>query len=344
MSADPGTTQMFREAADAPVCVARQAGSGAVQLTALGRILSELSPRLVVTVARGSSDHAATYAKYLIETMTGVPVASFAPSISSVYRAPTHLSGALCLAISQSGRSPDIVAAARNARDGGALVVALVNDDASPLAAAAHHVLPLRAAPETAVAATKSYLASLAMIARIVAAWTGDAELTARLATLPEAMQQAWALDWSAAGPRADVARSRFVIARGLGLAVAAEAALKLKETCRVHAEAYSAAEVLHGPAAIVGPGFPVLALAQDDDTAASVSATALRLARMGARVIIVGAGAEGCTELPSIPGDPRLQPILLAQSFYRLVNRWAVAAGQDPDRPPHLNKVTETI
>ena len=334
---------MFREAAAASDCIARQAEAESSALAGLGRALAGSPPRLVVTVARGSSDHAATYAKYLIETMTGTPVASFAPSIGSVYRAPTLLAGSLCLAISQSGRSPDIIAAVRNAREGGAIVAALVNDPGSPLAAEAHHVLPLHAAPETAVAATKSFLASLAMVARIAQAWTGDESLAAALATLPEAMRRAWALDWSAAAGAAPARRSQFVIARGLGLAVAHEAALKLKETCRIHAEAYSAAEVLHGPAAIIRPGFPVLALAQDDDTAPSVAATASRLASLGARVSIAGARADGCGELPSLQCDPRVQPILLAQTFYRLANHWALAAGENPDQPPHLSKVTET-
>lgn len=335
-------TQMFREAAAAPDCVARQADADAGAIAAVGRTIADFAPRLVVTIARGSSDHAATYAKYLIETMTGVPVASFAPSIGSVYFAPTLLANTLCLTISQSGRSPDIVAAARNAREGGALVIALVNDLASPLAATAHHVISLHAAPEKAVAATKSYLASLAMIARITAAWAGDKSLGAALEHLPENMREAWALDWGSAGV-APYSGSQFVIARGLGLAVAYEAALKLKETCRIHAEAYSAAEVLHGPAAIIRPGFPVLALAQDDDTAQSVAATASQLAGMGALVTTAGVRAEGCSELPTLRCDPRLQPILLAQSFYRLVNDWAVALGENPDLPPHLRKVTQT-
>ena len=156
-------------------------------------------------------------------------------------------------------------------------------------------------------------------------------------------MARAWELDWSAADEKLADARNLFVIGRGIGLCVAQEAALKFKETCRIHAEAYSAAEVLHGPAAIVRPGFPVLAFAQDDASAANVVETAEKLAAMGAEVIVAGAEARGCLTLPVLAGDPRLQPILLAQSFYRLVNRRAVALGQNPDAPPHLNKVTET-
>ncbi len=336
-------TLMFAEAGEAHACVARQASESAPAIAEIGAALRELAPRLIATVARGSSDHAATYAKYLIETAAGAPVVSWAPSVSSIYSAPSALDRAARLAISQSGRSPDIVSAARGARGGGGLLVALVNDAASPLAGLADHVAPLHAFPERSVAATKSYLCSLAMIARIVAAWTRDEGLLAALGTLPGQMARAWELDWSAADEKLAGARNLFVIGRGIGLCVAQEAALKFKETCRIHAEAYSAAEVLHGPAAIVRPGFPVLAFAQDDASAANVVETAEKLAAMGAEVIVAGAEARGCLTLPVLAGDPRLQPILLAQSFYRLVNRRAVALGQNPDAPPHLNKVTET-
>ncbi len=342
-TARESATLMFAEAGEAHACVACQAVDSAEAIAEIGTALRALEPRLIATVARGSSDHAATYAKYLVETAAGVPVVSWAPSVSSLYDAESALERAACLAISQSGRSPDIIAAADSAREGGARLVALVNEVASPLAGLADHVAPLHAFPETSVAATKSYLASLAMIARIVAAWTGDEELQSALAALPERMAEAWELDWSAADEKLAGAQSLFVIGRGIGLCVAQEAALKFKETCRIHAEAYSAAEVLHGPAAIIRPGFPVLALAQDDATAGNVVETAEKLAEMGAQVIIAGGAARGCLTLPTLAGDPRLQPVLLAQSFYRLVNRRAVALGENPDSPPHLSKITET-
>lgn len=336
-------TTMHLEAAEAPSCVSRQAAEAREALLSIGAALRKLDPPFVATIARGSSDHAATYGKYLIETATGVPVTSYAPSVSSVYEARSSMEQAACIAISQSGRSPDLVSSLRNARAGGAMTIALVNDVHSPLAQEAEHVAPLCAYPETAVAATKSYLTSLAMIARIVAAWTCDEQLEAALATLPETMEHAWALDWTVADEAIAGSRSMFVIGRGAGLGIAQEAALKFKETCRIHAEAYSAAEVLHGPAAVVRPGFPVLAFVQDDAGAASVVETSSRLAEMGARVFIAGAQVEGCVALPTLACDARLQPILLAQSFYRMVNRCAVALGENPDAPPHLRKVTET-
>ena len=340
---DPSDTQMYREAGEAPSCVARQADEAAAAVAEIGTALRDLSPRLVATIARGSSDHAATYAKYLIETATGAPVASFAPSVSSVYEAHSTMRGAACIAISQSGMSPDLVSATQSASRGGALSIALVNDTASPLAKEAKLVAPLCAFPETAVAATKSYLASLALSARIVASWSQDAELEAAIDRLPEAMARAWALDWSEAENGMIGARSLFVIGRGSGLGIAQEAALKFKETCRIHAEAYSSAEVLHGPAAVVRDGFPILAFTQDDASRESVCETCTRLAEMGARVFLAGAQAQGCISLPSLPEDARLQPILLAQAFYRLANACAARLGENPDAPPNLMKVTET-
>ncbi|MEZ5679829.1 MAG: SIS domain-containing protein [Erythrobacter sp.] len=336
-------TRMHVEAAQAAACVERQATEAGEALAAIGQALRTLDPPFVATIARGSSDHAATFGKYLVETATGVPVTSYAPSVSSVYEARSSMQGAACIAISQSGRSPDLVSSLCNARAGGATTIAVVNDLDSPLAHEAEHVLPLCAFPETAVAATKSYLTSLAMLARIVTAWTQDSGLENAIHDLPRAMEDAWALDWSHADATLANARNMFVIGRGAGLGIAQEAALKFKETCRIHAEAYSAAEVLHGPAAVIRPGFPVLAFVQDDASAESVVETSHRLAEMGARVFVAGADVPGCERLPTQPFDPRLQPILLAQSFYRMVNRCAVTLGENPDAPPNLMKVTET-
>ena len=340
---DPATTDMFQEAAEAPDCVARQARECEPQISAIGDALRRLSPPFIATIARGSSDHAATYGKYLIETASGSVVTSYAPSVSSVYDAHSTMAGGACIAISQSGRSPDLVSSLETAKRGGAATIALVNDTSSPLAHHADHVASLCAYPEKAVAATKSYLASLAMLARITASWQQDAVLQDAIDRLPDDMRAAWKCDWSAVDDAVADAGNLFVIARGIGLGVAQEAALKFKETCRIHAEAYSAAEVLHGPAAIVRPGFPVIAFAQNDASRESVLSTCGRLAAMGARVFIAGGDAAGCTALPHVAADARLQPVLIAQSFYRLVNRIAVARGENPDAPPHLMKVTET-
>jgi glucosamine--fructose-6-phosphate aminotransferase (isomerizing) len=303
-----------------------------------------MAPRAVVTCARGSSDHAATFAKYLIETRTGLLASSAAPSISSVYASKSDLEGVLFIAISQSGASPDLLAAATAARDAGALVIALVNAEDSPLARTAHHALPLRAGLETSVAATKSYIASLAAIVHLVAGWTLDRELQLALEQAPDQLVLAWQLDWGAATEHLRSASSLFVIGRGLGLGIAQEAALKLKETCGLHAEAFSAAELRHGPMALVRTGFPIFAFLQNDETREGVEALARELSAVGADVMVAGTEVPGAVVLPTLHANAAIEPLLMIQSFYRLANALAIARGLDPDRPPHLRKVTETV
>jgi glucosamine--fructose-6-phosphate aminotransferase (isomerizing) len=338
----PEATRMFQEAAQAPAAVGRLLQANRRAVEALGESLRSRPPRAVVTLGRGSSDHAATYAKYLIETGLGVLTASGAPSISSIYEARQELRDVLILAISQSGRSPDLLAAVQAARDAGARVVALVNDAASPMADLAHVTLPLHAGPETSVAATKSYVAALAAVAQLTAVWAQDAELLAALDGLPAELSRAWEMDWSRAAGVLRSVQSLYVLGRGPGYAAAQEAALKLKETCGLHAEAFSAAEVLHGPMALVEEGFPVLIFAQDDPSETGVADLARRLAGRGARVML--AGTEGPGALPFAATHATLQPIALIQSFYRMANGLALSRGLDPDSPPHLRKVTETV
>ena len=330
-------TQMFAEAASAGDAVARQRESNRDVIAELATKLRAAPPAAVVTVARGSSDHAATFAKYLIETRLGVLVASASPSISSVYGMPQKLGQALCLAISQSGRSPDLLATVSAARAAGARTLALVNAEATPLADLADDVLPLRAGPELSVAATKSYIATLAALVDLVAAWSGDDALAAALDELPAQLRQAWAADWSPLVDGLANARGLYVIGRGLGLGIAQEAALKFKETCGLHAEAHSAAEVRHGPMALVGPDFPLLMFRQYDATAASLDALADDARSRGARVFVAG------VDLPAEAMHPATAPIVQIQSFYRAVNALAGRRGHDPDRPPHLLKVTQT-
>lgn len=341
---DRGRPRMADEAAEAPRVVRDLLVNNANAVRALGARLRAQPPRSALTCARGSSDHAATYAKYLIETRTGLITASAAPSVSSVYAAVPAAQDVLCLAISQSGASPDLLASARAARDAGALLVAMVNAPGSPLAALADVELPLWAGPELSVAATKSYLGSLAAVAQLVAVWTEDQALETALAALPDRLRAALALDWSPALETLRSAPSLYVVGRGPGFAAAQEMALKFKETCGLHAEAFSAAEVRHGPMALARDGFPVLVLAQDDATRASVEALAADLAAAGARVLIAGGTSPGALALPSIAADPLLQPILLVQAFYVMVERLARARGFDPDNPHGLHKVTRTV
>ncbi|WP_395397353.1 SIS domain-containing protein [Novosphingobium sp. BL-8A] len=339
---------MAREAAEAPQAVRAFMAANREALADLARDLRADPPSVVVTCARGSSDNAATYAKYLIETMAGVPVSSSALSVSSVFGAEMQSSGVLVLAISQSGRSPDLLAAVEAHRRAGARIVALVNDESAPLADLAHWVLPLHAGPEKSVAATKSYIASLAGVAALVAHWTGDADLGQALDSLPDAMETAAkTAPFDLVEQLADAA-NLFVIARGYGFAVAQEAALKLKETCALHAEAYSAAEVRHGPMTIIDGGFPIVAFATSDASGESVREAAREFAGRGAQVALFDAaepfGAVGAGTLAALAGHAALEPLLMIQALYPQVNALSLARGLDPDRPAHLRKVTETL
>jgi glutamine---fructose-6-phosphate transaminase (isomerizing) len=335
---------MYREAAQAPEAVREQLQANAAGVARLAARLRQAPPRAVVTCARGSSDHAATFARYLIETRLGLLTSSAAPSVSSVYDARPDLAGAVVLAISQSGASPDLLAAVSSARAAGAYIVALVNAQDSPLAQLADELIPLCAGRERSVAATKSYIASLAAIVHLVANWSRDAQLAAALQQAPERLERAWQLDWSAAVTHLTPANNLYVIGRGLGLGVAQEAALKLKETCGLHAEAVSAAELRHGPMALVRAGFPLLIFTQNDESRTGVTQLAAELAAQGADVLLAGADAAGATILPTEAAHPVIEPLLFAQSFYRMANALSLARGGDPDRPPHLHKVTETL
>jgi glucosamine--fructose-6-phosphate aminotransferase (isomerizing) len=333
---------MFAEAAEAPAVVATQLARNARLVATLASSLRARPPRAVVTIARGSSDNAATYARYLLETRLGVLTASAPPSVNSVYGATPDMADTLVLAISQSGRSPDLLAAAEAAASTGARVVALVNEERSPLAELAALTIPLSAGTERSVAATKSFIAALSAVAQLVAYWSEDDKLKAGLDALPATLESAWALDWSAALPPLGRAEHLYVVGRGAGLAVAQEAALKLKETCGLHAEAFSAAEIRHGPMALVGAGFPVLAFVPSDESREGVEESVASLRAQGASVLTVGgAGKDG---LPMVDCPPLLLPLAQTQALYRMVDALAALRGHDPDAPPHLAKVTETL
>ena len=338
-------TLMYSEAHESADVVARQFAANEAVVAALAAALRAEPPRFTVTCARGSSDHAAAYAKYVFETRLGIATASASPSVTSVYAAEQQWQGALFLAISQSGKSPDLLRNAEAAKRAGARVVALVNVEDSPLAALADTVIPLHAGSERSVAATKSYIAALAAVLHLCARWLDDAELGDALQQLPQALRDNWSADWSPLCDALADAHNLFVVGRGYGLGIALEAALKFKETCGLHAEAFSAAEVKHGPMALVGPDFPVLCFAQDDDTLDSTLAVAREFRGRGAQVLVAAPGLHGTGMLPVATGLPAmLTPLLIIQSFYRAASELSLRRGFNPDVPPHLNKVTETV
>ena len=344
-----GNSVMAREIAEIPDVVARQIASGLEHYRGVGEHLRRLAPRFILTCARGTSDHGATYLKYLVETRIGIPVASMGPSVASVYAAPLSLEGGVCITISQSGRSPDLACFQDRARTGGAETLALTNATDSPVASGAAGIVPMLAGPETAVAATKSFVATLVAIAGIVAGWTRDEALAEGLATLPESLAEALACSWDGALHGLRGAASLYVIGRGPGLAAAQEAALKLKETCRLHAEAHSAAEVRHGPIALArghpGDGFAALVFNARDRSRKSLENACELLRGIGAPVFATAFDTPARPGLRVVSADhPLLDPLCQITSFYRFVETLSVELGEDPDHPAHLRKVTETM
>ena len=338
-------THMRQEIDQIPEVVARFLSASAPVLDAAASRLRAENPALVVTVARGSSDHASSYLKYAIELTLGLPVASVGPSIASIYGRDLRLDRVVALTISQSGKSPDIVGMAQSARRSGATTVAITNTPGSPLAEASDFTIDLRAGVEKSVAATKTFVASVVAGLALLARCSDDRNLLAAVEALPESLGRAVGCDWSEMIGSLEGHNALYVLGRGPGFAIANEAALKFKETCGIQGEAYSAAELMHGPVSIVTNGYPVLALAARDAAEASVADMAHRLAGQGARAFLTSDRPGPAARLPfAATGHPITDPLALIVSFYGFVEALARHRGLDPDQPPMLRKVTETV
>jgi glucosamine--fructose-6-phosphate aminotransferase (isomerizing) len=336
--------RMAAEIREAPEAVERQAAALRAPLAELVARLQRRPPRVVVTCARGSSAHAATFGKHLVERYLGIPVAAAAPSVTTVYRERLRLDGELFLAVSQSGRSDDLVEFAGAAKAAGAVTAALVNLTDSPLAAACDIVLPMEAGPELSVAATKTVVASMAALLRLAALWTGNATLSESVERLPERLARATELDWSEPLSALRQAESLVTIGRGPTLAIAREASLKLKETSNLHAEAFSGAEFLHGPVTLVSNRYPILMFMPNDEAAPGLRRLAADLREKGAALFVGEPGEATPGRLPAVePDGPEADAICLLQSFYGMAVRLAGLRGMDVDRPRHLQKVTRT-
>jgi glucosamine--fructose-6-phosphate aminotransferase (isomerizing) len=338
---------MLEEALQAPAAVARLISADAEMMAGIGRAWRQQPPLSMLTLARGSSDHAAGYLAYLVMARLHRLVTSLPMSVVTLYASPLRCEGLWSLAFSQSGRSPDLIEPTQAFRERGARTIAIVNDADSPLASAAEWVLPLHAGPELSVAATKSFIAQLVVGARLVAEWGHDPVLKHALPGLADVLNHAAQQDWGAALSLLQDASHLFVVGRGLGLAVAMEVALKLKETCGLHAEALSAAELQHGPKALLGSDFAVLVLAPRGPAQHGLLQSALAFRNDGATVLVAAPPDSQVDGLPLLPlvatGHEDLDPISAVQSFYPLADALARARGRDPDRPRHLAKVTLT-
>jgi glutamine---fructose-6-phosphate transaminase (isomerizing) len=350
----PVRSRMRREIGQIPAAVGRVVAGAGGELEAVADAIVHEAPRWVMIAGRGTSDHAAVYAQYLLETYLGLPTGLVKPSVTTVYRAPVAWRGGLVLAISQSGQSPDIVAVVRAARDAGALTVAITNDERSPLAAAAAWHLPCHAGRELAVPATKTYVAELAVVAALVAAIRPSSDLPDGLAALPAALRGTLARThrWLADAGRSAVedfagTDRALVVSRGYNLATAMELALKLKETVGLFAEAYSTADFAHGPRVLARRDVPILAIRPDGPMGTLVDETLAGIAGNGGRVTVIGGpearlGHHDALALPSVLPEA-LTPILFVVPGQLLVEASARARGLDPDAPVGLGKVTRT-
>lgn len=334
---DPTPSRMRTEIAEIPQAAARL-GEPAAQaaLSRCADMLRETAPRLVVTVARGSSDHAATYLSYCLQIALGLPVASFGPSVASVYAARLHVPDSVALAISQSGSSGDLAKATEMLAAGGARPIVLTNTLDSPLAALGRPSLDISAGPERAIAATKSYVNTILAGLWLLAHWSKDRALADGLRRMPEAFSTSLDAPVEPLIEGIGAPRDLTVTARGPALGLANEAALKLQEVLGRHATAYSGAEVMHGPITRMGEGYPILALGHPTDP--GVGPALERLRGQGARVLALA------DHVPTGPDHPFLAPLPQIVHLYAALEALATAEGRDPDAPRFLNKETKTL
>ena len=336
------STRMAAEIAEIPTAAEHLLRDKQALITEIAQRVDAANPRVVVMCGRGSSGHVGVYLRYLFETKLGLLVSAAAPSVVTAYKGRPDMRDVLFVVISQSGRSPDLIAATQAARALGALTLAIVNEADSPAADASDLVLPIGAGPERAVAATKSVVASMIAGAQIVAALTHDDALAVCLRKMPERLARAQDCDWLAWSETVLHAPAAFVAARGYGFGCVREIALKLTETLRVPALGFSAAELRHGPRAAITAATPVLLLRQNDGTAATVDGLLSDLRDAGETVFAAG-GPDG--SLPWIGDDhPICDPVTMLMPAYRAIEAAARRGGLDPDNPPHLSKVTRTL
>ncbi|WP_319532628.1 SIS domain-containing protein [uncultured Cohaesibacter sp.] len=336
---------MLSEANQSPEVVAHLLQSQSAAIQTINTWFRQDPPPVVSLAARGSSDHASTIFKYLIETCAGIPTASIGPSVASVYQAPLRLKSAIHFTVSQSGASPDIVALQAAAKAGGARTVAIVNVPDSPIGREADIVIPLGAGPELSVAATKSFIGSAAALAWVAAVASNNDALLKGVKALPETLEKSKSVAIDPLAEKLVSANSLYVCGRGPGLGIAYETALKAKETAGLHAEGFSSAEIMHGPARLVSNGFPVIAYVQKDAAFDLGKKAVERLDEMGAHTAVFSSEALGsCPVVVPSTGCGLIDPLVSLLPFYRMIELVTRKLGFDPDKPAHLKKVTETI
>ena len=344
---------MEQESRETPSCIETQWQQNLPVIKEICNHVAQKKPTCAMTIARGSSDHAATFAKYLLETQCGLITATAAPSVVTLYKSQLQLKDSLVIGISQSGKSPDICEVMQQAKKNHAITIAIVNVVDSPLAEIADFVLPLHVGVENAVAATKSYIGSLAALIQLSAYLADNKSLLKTMDKLPDTLHAAAEQDWTMMTHSLEKVEDSLVLARGYGFPIAQEAALKLKETMGMHAEAFSGAEVLHGPFAVIKPNFPSLLFTQNDATLTGMLTLAEKIKHIGGKTLIAAPHGiasldqlnSAATHILPLPTSlhPICDPLMCIQAFYPAVAQLAVNRGKNPDAPDNLKKVTET-
>lgn len=335
---------MRSEALEAASVVEEQFSENQQILDEVAQSLNQKNPYSLISIARGSSDHAAQYLNYLTTAKMGKLTTSLSMSLLTLYQAQIDVSKSFAVAISQSGQSPDVVNPLSYMRENGAPTISLVNDTFSPLANKSEWVVPLHAGPEKSVAATKSFIASLSASAALIAAWKNDLELTRGLHHLSDDLFKAQKLDWTSPLKTLQNAKRIMIVGRGYGLSLASEVALKFKETCSIQAEAFSAAEIKHGPQALIEEGYPLLIFANRGPALHNMLDLAEDMRSRGANVILAAPPFVKNKDLEiQTTHAEELDIIAAVQSFYLMIEELSRNLGLNPDQPPHLAKITKT-
>ena len=337
-------SKMRTEALEAAVVIQKQIKNNKELLQEISKELNSLDPYSIVSIARGSSDHACQYLNYLAMAKLGLLPTSLSLSILTLYQTELNVKRSVGVAISQSGQSPDVVNPLKYFTENSLGSLALVNDESSPLAKIAKWTIPLHAGAEKSVAATKSFIASLSASAHLVASWKNDKTILDGLDHLPEDLIKAQQCDWTSAIETLKSSKRIMVVGRGYGLPLALEVALKFKETCTIQAEAFSAAEIKHGPQALIENGYPLIIFATRGPALQTMLDLSEDMKSRGAKVILAAPSfvkekdllihSTHCEELDIISA---------AQSFYLMIEELSRSLGLNPDEPRHLSKVTKT-
>lgn len=340
---------MQQEILEIPEVILRQLHHNTPALEQLCEKLRARPPSAILTVARGSSDHAALFMKYLWETQFGLIVSSVHPSVYTLYQAPMQVSNSIMIALSQSGQGPDICEVIRYGREHEAFTLALVNQTDSPLAAMAEYLLPLHCGPEQSVAATKSYVAMLLAALHFTAIFKQDKILLQALYDLPTQIEALAHYRFDHLFPLYEQAVNALIIGRGFGLSIAEEIALKFKEVTQIHAESFSGAEVLHGPFSLFHEALPVFIFMQNDAILGSLRTLIAKIRTTQVAPVLIGdktalAGNEDLEHILLPEVHPLLTPILTVFIMYRFIEQLAMQKKLNPDTPPLIQKVTKTV